>query len=386
MTILIAPDSFKHALSAAEVSEALARGLNREAEAAGVQFSIQGFPMADGGEGTSGILARGMNARAVEVQVLDPLERPILASYYVSPDNRTAIMEMAASSGIELLSPGEYNPMKATTFGTGQMILHALERGVQRIIIGIGGSATVDGGIGMAAALGYRFLDARGTPLQPYAANLSRIARIEEPGNASALRGLRVDIASDVQSPLLGPRGAAPVFGPQKGADPEMVERLEEGLGTLFQVWKNQGMVASELPGDGAAGGLGAGLRAFVGARSSSGAELVGGLSGFERALAGAQAVITGEGRTDAQTASGKVCAYVARQARSRGIPVFLVSGSIEGSQDSLLEEFDLAMSISPGAVSLDQALAETGRNLEYYGRLLGRIILGLPHYRGGES
>jgi glycerate kinase len=284
-------------------------------------------------------------------------------------------MEMASASGIELIRPEERNPLVATTHGTGELIRHALDQGVERIIIGIGGSATVDGGIGMADALGFRFYDSTGTRLPALAQHLSQIHHIETSQVDPRISQLRVDIASDVQSLLTGEKGAARVFGPQKGADPGMVEVLEAGLEHLFGVWKAQGMLEDQTPGDGAAGGLGAGLRAFLGAESASGAELVGRLGGFLDELEDSKLVITGEGQTDEQTGSGKVCAYVAAQAQNRGIPVILVSGGLAGDFSQLLNVYDLAFSISPGVMSLDAALAATRENLEYYGRLISRIL-----------
>ncbi len=253
------------------------------------------------------------------------------AAFGLSGDGRTAVIEMAAASGLTLLSPEEQNPLKTSTRGSGELIRHALDAGATTIVIGIGGSATVDGGIGMARALGVRFLDARGREIGEGGGALSRLAQIDMAGLDVRLAQTAIRCACDVNNPLTGPRGAAQVFGPQKGASPAMVKRLDANLRQLARIiHKDLGLSVAAQPGAGAAGGLGAGLLAFVGAEMCSGVDLVMQATDFSSRIADCDLVITGEGRMDRQTAYGKAPAGVARAAGALGIPVIALCGCVE--------------------------------------------------------
>ena len=363
MRILIAPDKFKGALSALQVAEAMARGLRRACP----QAEIRLHPLADGGEGTAEILAYHNGGTMRQAQVQDPLFRPVVARYGLSHDRQTAYIEMAEASGLALLHPKERNCLLTSTYGTGELILHAWEAGARHIILGIGGSATTDGGIGMAAALGYRLLDAAGAPLSPIGENLGKIAQIDR----SALRvdpaALTVEVACDVDNPLCGPRGAAAVYGPQKGADATAVRQLDAGLAHLAQLWaRDWGLAVAERPGAGAAGGLGAGAMAFLGARLRPGIDLVMAHSRLDEALAGVDLVLTGEGKIDAQTLHGKVIMGLSRRAAAAGIPLAALCGTLEATPE-LIEALGLAYaaSILNRPLSLEAAMTETAPALE---------------------
>jgi glycerate kinase len=268
--------------------------------------------------------------RWVECEARDPLGRPARAGFGVTGDGRTAVIEMALASGLALLRPHERNPLLASTFGTGELIRAALGEGVQRLLIGIGGSATTDGGLGMARALGVRAIDADGRELDGAGGTMARLARLDVSGLDPRLRHVSVEAACDVDNPRSGARGAACVYGPQKGATPEMVEVLDRGLVRLAAVVRSDlGVDISAMPGGGAAGGLGAGLVAFLKARLRPGAELVAEICGFAEKLQGCDLVITGEGRLDGQTSSGKAPAMVAQLARRLGVPVVAICGSL---------------------------------------------------------
>ena len=357
--IVVAPDSFKGSASAREVAEAVAEGLRRGLP--GVQ--VETVPMADGGEGTVEAVVAATGGRYVEVQATGPLGEPVRARFGLLGDGATAVIEMAAASGLPLVPPERRNPMVATTYGTGQLIRAALDRGARRLIIGIGGSATVDGGVGMAQALGARFLDARGRELGPGGGALDRLERIDLSGMDPRLRTAEILVACDVTNPLYGPEGAAAVFGPQKGATPEMVAQLDANLRRLAEVIRRDlGVDVSTLPGGGAAGGLGAGLVAFCGAHLRPGVELVMEAVGLERRLQGADLVVTGEGALDRQTPFGKTPAGVGRLARRLGIPAVAIVGSIgEGVDRETLEACGLAgiVSIVPRPMPLEQAMRQ---------------------------
>jgi glycerate kinase len=288
------------------------------------------IPIADGGDGTAEAVVAATGGTWVTCPARDPLGRVIRSGFGLTGDGRTAVIEMALASGLALLKPGEQNPLLTSTHGTGELIRAALDRQVDTILIGIGGSATTDGGTGMASALGVRFLDARGAELDGTGGALGGLSRIDMSGLDPRLKRVSVEVACDVDNPLFGPQGAACVYGPQKGATPDMVERLDAGLRRLAAVIQSDlGMDVSALPGGGAAGGLGAGLVAFLGGRLRPGAELVIGVSGLEEKLEGCDLVITGEGRLDGQTVFGKAPAGVAKVARARGLPVIAICGSL---------------------------------------------------------
>lgn len=313
-------------MTAAQAAACIARGLKRALPAC---ETIE-VPIADGGDGTARTVAEATGGQWEERTVCDPLGRPVRAGFGVTGDGQTAVIEMALASGLALLKPVEFDPLRTSTYGTGELIRAALELGVTEILVGVGGSATTDGGMGMARALGVRFLDADGRELDGTGASLARISRIETSGLDSRLNGVTVEVACDVDNPLFGPHGAACVYGPQKGATPETVAVLDAGLEVLAAVIKRDtGRDIATLPGGGAAGGLAGGLVAFLDGRLCPGAERVIGLCGLKEKLAGCDWVITGEGRLDGQTVSGKAPAGVARVARAAGVPVIAVCGSL---------------------------------------------------------
>jgi glycerate kinase len=268
------------------------------------------------------------------------------------------------------------DPLHATTYGTGELIKAALDRGVKEIVLGIGGSATVDGGAGMAQALGYRLLDENGADLPFGGSALLNLKSIDVSQADPRLFETRFRVACDVTSPLLGPTGSAAVFGPQKGASPDDVILLEKALSVLNDVWLKQNMLTpSALPGDGAAGGLGAGLRAFCKAHPESGANLVMDTLELERHLEGADLVITGEGRTDSQTGEGKLCGELAKKAHARGVKVLLLSGALEGRDEDYIPLFDYAFSTSTGRADLSEILAHGPEDLYFTARNIARLL-----------
>lgn len=333
--VVIAPDSFKGSVSAVAAARAIGRGVRRADE----ETVVDEIPMADGGEGTVEALVTATGGRYVDVAVQDPLGRPITARYGIIGGEGMAVIEMAAASGLPLLDRNERNPMKATTFGTGQLILDAVNRGIRDIVIGIGGSATVDGGTGMAQALGVRFADANGNALPGRGESLSAIRRIDVSGMHPFLADVKFTVACDVTNPLTGPEGAAAVYGPQKGATPEQVTLLDAGLANLAAcVRRDLGIEVETVPGAGAAGGLGAGLMAFLSAGLVPGVDMVLSALNFEERLMGADLVITGEGRVDGQSAYGKTTAGVAEAAWEQSVPVILLAGCIGDGAEKMRE------------------------------------------------
>jgi glycerate kinase len=326
MKIVIAPDSFKGSLPACEVSYNIEKGIRKVFESA----DIISIPMADGGEGTVRSLVDSTNGVIVNAKVRGPLLKEADAFYGILGDGSTAIIEMAAASGLPLLRADERNPMKTTTYGTGELIKHALDRGCKKIIIGIGGSATNDGGAGMVKALGVKLLDKTGNDAGYGGESLGRIEAIDMSGMDERLKGCRIVAACDVDNPLVGPRGASRVFGPQKGADEEMVEILDKNLEHYAEVIERTiGISIKNLPGAGAAGGLGGGLVAFLGAELRRGIDIVIEATNLEEKIKDADIVITGEGMMDYQTQYGKTPFGVAQIAKKYDIPVIAIVGSI---------------------------------------------------------
>jgi glycerate kinase len=326
MKIAIAPNAFKGSLTAAQAAAGIERGIKKALPG----ISTVKIPMADGGDGTLEAIVSATHGRRVKCRVCDPLGRKIQSSIGLTGNGRTAVIEMALASGLALLKPNERNPLLTTSRGTGELIRAALDLKVKEIVIGIGGSATNDGGTGMARALGIKFFDSRNRELADYGGALTRLSRIDVTGLDARLKRTAISVACDVDNPLFGPRGAARVFGPQKGATPAMVKQLDAGLKRLASVvQRDLGVRVAKLPGAGAAGGQGAGLVAFLGAQMQSGAETVIRAIGLESQLAGCDLVITGEGRLDGQTAFGKAPAGVARVARKLGIPAIAICGCV---------------------------------------------------------
>lgn len=356
MRILAAPDKFKGSLTAAEAALALARGAAR----AGPGIQVDTLPMADGGEGTALALLAAMGGRWVEVEVPGPLGEPVRAGFARLGDGSTAVLEMASASGLALVPPGLRDVGRASTLGTGMLLRAATRSGVSRVIVCIGGSATNDGGAGLAQALGYRLLDAEDRPIGPGGLGLESLERIDVLGYENLLENVEISVACDVDNPLCGPRGASTVFGPQKGADAATVARLDAALGRLAAiVARDLHIDVRTLPGGGAAGGLGAGLAAFARGRLEPGVELVARAVGLGGRLKDADLCLTGEGMLDASTAGGKVVAGVARAARAAGVPCLAVVGRIgEGAGLVHAEGVDACFSLCAGPMDLPEALA----------------------------
>ncbi len=383
MKIVVAPDSFKGNLSAARVCAALAEGIadvDPKAE-------VVSIPLADGGEGTARAITLAAGGEFRKASVTGPLGNRVEAEFGLIRGGSVAVLDMASASGIELVPPRALDPMAATTFGTGELILAALDSGAREIVLGIGGSATVDGGVGMALALGFHVLDEAGKPVPLGGAGLSRVATVARGAADPRLAETKILVACDVTNPLLGPKGAAAVFGPQKGATAATLPLLEAGLAKLAVAWKAAGLVTDvERAGDGAAGGLGAALRAFLKAEMSSGARTVMEYASFGKAVSGADLVITGEGMTDSQTAGGKLCSVVAEECRSVGVPVALISGGLGGNVSELLATYDYAVSTSCGQTSLEAMIRDSSRDLRFAAANLVRaFMLGAAAGRRGR-
>lgn len=329
--IAIAPDSFKGALSAGGVAKAIAAGLKESFPNAEYRL----IPMADGGEGTVDAWAESTGAELVTATVSDPLGRPVDAVFAFASKNKTAVIEMAAASGLPLLKLNERNPLKTSTYGTGELILKALDLGARHIILGIGGSATNDGGTGMAAALGVKFLDERGRTLPLGGGALARLGSVDFSGIDKRIAKIKFEVACDVTNPLCGSKGASAVYGPQKGASPSDVKKLDGALRKLADVVAKAGLKAdADAPGAGAAGGLGFGLVAFCGAKLKRGVKIIAESVGLRKQLEGCDLVITGEGRLDSQTVNGKTPAGVAEVAKKVGVPCIAICGCVgEGFQ-----------------------------------------------------
>lgn len=357
MKIIVAPDSFKGSISARDLCAAVRRGIHR----VDPTIEVIELPLADGGEGTVNSLVYATHGQMRHVQVKDPLGRPVRAAYGVLGDDATVIIEMAQASGLPLLKPDERNPLLTSSFGTGELILDALQAGYRSFIIGLGGSATNDGGVGMLEALGAAFLDQDGVQLPKGGAALERLASIELSGLDERLRESSFAIASDVNNPLCGVHGASAVFGPQKGATPEMVQRLDLALSRFADVVEKQlGADVRHLPGSGAAGGMGAALLAFFHAEFKSGIELVMDAIHFEQNIQVADLIITGEGKLDEQTMAGKVIAGVCKKAQPYQIPTIAICGGMELTSQQMDELGLLAgFSIVPKPCSLEQAMEQ---------------------------
>jgi glycerate kinase len=363
MKILVAPDSFKGNMSAPEVCAVIEEGIRRAAKKA----KIYKIPLADGGEGTARAVTEAAGGEFVKATVTGPMGKKLKTEFGLIKKGKVAALDLASASGIELLKQTELDPLKATTYGAGELIAAALDAGAEELIIGIGGSATNDGGIGMLSALGFGILDDKGKPVGQGGEALSKIVSIDTSNADKRLGKVSVKVACDVTNPLLGPKGASAVFGPQKGATPAMVKTLDAGLAKLGDAWIRAGLAEDvEHPGDGAAGGVGAALRICLGAKMESGALLVMRYAGFFKHIKDADLVITGEGMTDGQTAGGKLCSVVARESRKAKKPVALLSGALGGDIALLLKTFDYAVSIASGQIGLDAMIKDSRRDLAY--------------------
>jgi glycerate kinase len=380
MKIVLAPNAFKGSMSARQASLAMEQGVRQAVPGA----EVVRVPVADGGDGLTEVLIDALGGEPRILSVQGPLGEPVTATLCHVPALGLAVVEMAAASGLALLAPEDRDPTRTSTYGTGELIRAALDLGARHLVIGIGGSATNDGGVGMAAALGVRFLDAAGNPVAPVGGCLRQIRRIDPRGLDPRLTSVDCEAICDVDNPLLGPRGASRVYGAQKGASPAQVEELEEGLANLAErIAADLRLDVRDLPGAGAAGGLGAGLRAFVGAELRRGVDLVLDLIGLDAKLTGAGLVITGEGRIDSQTAFGKAPAGVAQRARAHGIPCVAIAGGIgEGIAGLHPIGIDAVFSLCPGPISLDQAMQNGPALLRAATEQVARCFFGSP--RGG--
>jgi glycerate kinase len=371
LKIILAPDSFKGSATAEQLCEAMARAVHRVLP----DTRIDSIPMADGGEGTVTALVAATGGRLCQSTVSGPLGEPVLATWGMLGDGETAVIEMAAASGLPLVPLQKRNPLYTTTYGTGQLIRNALASGARKLVIGIGGSATTDCGCGMAQALGVQFLDADGRVIDAHmnGALLGQVSRMDTRRLLPLLQKAEITVACDVDNPLLGPRGAVHVYSPQKGAKPEELLILERNMEHIIGVIEETlRLSVRQVPGAGAAGGLGAGLLAFTPARLEPGIDLVLRACRFRERLQGADLVITGEGQVDEQTAYGKTVKGILQIAKSFHIPVWILAGSRSGDLSTLYKAGATAVfSICPGPVTLEHAMQhvlslteETVRNL----------------------
>jgi glycerate kinase len=360
MKIIIAPQSFKGSLKAHEAAEAMEKGI----KAYNSNIKTVLLPVADGGAGTVRALVQATGGRLISANVQGPLGDIVTADWGISGDKSTAFIEVAAASGLELIPDGKLNPMLASTYGTGEQILAALESGCKRIIIGLGDSATVDGGAGIAQALGIKLLDANLQPIPHGGAGLSLLKHIDATGRYPLISKCQILCACDVTNPLYGPEGAAFVYGSQKGATPDMVKQLDAALRNFSNViTQDLGLDIANLPGAGAAGGLGAGLVAFLGATLERGVDLICDSIGFDKYLESANLVITGEGRIDFQTAFGKSVVGIAGRAKKAGKPVIAICGELgQGYEEVYKYGIDTVMSILPRCMNRDEAMREAGK------------------------
>jgi len=372
MKIVIAPDSFKDSLSAQGVADAIALGL---AEVWPDAHLVK-CPMADGGEGTVESVLAACNGELRRTEVRGPLGAPVNAAWGWLPHSHTAIIEMAEASGLQLVPLGQRDACISSTFGTGELIRAALDAGAQRLILAIGGSATNDGGAGALQALGVKLLDAQGRPLPPGGLALGQLASIDLDDLDPRLSAVRFDIAADVNNPLCGAQGASAIFGAQKGASPEQVEQLDRALGHFADhCSKVLDKDVRDEPGSGAAGGLGFAAKAFLGAQFKAGVDVVAQLVGLSEVVAGADLVITGEGRFDAQTLRGKTPFGVARIASEHGVPVIVIAGTLgEGYQQLYAHGIDAAFALASGPMTLQQACATAPRLLRERATNIARV------------
>ena len=363
MKFILAPDKYKGSLTGREFCETVARGIKKVFP----NSEMIHRPLADGGDGTIDVVADYLNASKVSVKVKDPLFREIITQYLLSEDKQTAFIEMSEASGYKLLEKSEMNCMDTTSLGTGKMIADALEQGAENIVLGIGGSATNDGGMGMAKALGYSFLDADGNELEPIGRNLKNVSEINQDNVHSKLSGAKIQVACDVNNPFYGENGAAKIYGAQKGASADEILFLDKGLESFAKVLQSTfGIDVQKIAGAGAAGGVGGGAVVFLNAELASGVDLVMELANFDEVLHGADWVITGEGQLDGQTFSGKTINGVVQSAKKRNVPIAAFCGSIDVSIEEMQQMgLDYAVSILNQIGNLDDAKAKTVENLE---------------------
>ena len=373
LKILVAPNAFKESLSAIDAARSIAKGVRRGLTNA----RITEVPIADGGDGTLEAVISGTDGRILRTKVTDPLGNRITAEYGITGDGKTAVIEMSRASGLALVPPARRNPMSTTSYGTGQLIQAALNRGVRRILLGIGGSATVDGGIGALQALGVSFLDCHDKPVGDGGAGLLTIEKIELGRLHPALKRVEILVACDVDNPLTGPKGAAAVFGPQKGATPAMVKELDHGLARLAAlIAQTTGKTFARIPGTGAAGGIAGSFLGLLGAKLRPGSELVFDLLKLDKIVPRMDWVITGEGQIDFQTQFGKGPGMLARLAARHGVPVVGIAGSVADNAGELSKKgFTALFSITNRPMDLATAMQEAPRLMQRAAEQIARLI-----------
>jgi glycerate kinase len=374
MKIIIAPDSFKGSLSAGQAAVYIEEGIRRVIPSC----AIDKIPIADGGEGTTEAMVAATGGKIVKASVCGPLMEDVEGFFGILGDGLTAVIETASAAGLTLVPPDKRNPMHTTTYGMGQLILKALDRGCRKFIIGLGGSATVDGGTGLLCALGIKFLDQNGRAVPQGGGGLGKLNQIDLSSLDQRVKECEFLVACDVDNPLCGERGAAAVFGPQKGATPEMVEALDRNLQNYGDIIKKTtGRDVADAAGAGAAGGLGAGLMAFLNASLVPGVQVVLKAVGFSDRVKKADLVITGEGSIDRQTLYGKAPMGVARIARRFGVPVVAVAGTIKGDISPLYDEgFAAVVSICPGPITVEEAMERAGSLLADTAERIMRLVI----------
>ncbi|MGW9684934.1 glycerate kinase [Flagellimonas sp. 2504JD1-5] len=363
MKFILAPDKYKGSLSGKQFCEIVEKGIRRVF----LDSDLIHMPLADGGDGTMEVVQHYLQASKIEVMVKDPLFRAIESGYLISKEKKIAFIEMSEVSGYKLLAKDELNCMKTTSLGFGELINHAIKQGVTEIVLGIGGSATNDAGMGMASALGYQFLDEEGNQLSPIGENLSQVSKIDVSNVLPELKNVKIKVACDVNNPFYGKEGAAYVYGPQKGASPDEVVLLDKGLQHFAKVIYTQfGINVQDISGAGAAGGMGAAAKVFLNAQLTSGIDLIKEIADFDNAIDGADWIITGEGQLDGQTLSGKTIDGVIQSARAKNIPVAALCGSVLVSLDEM-EAMGLqyVTSILNEIGTLEKAKRNSAQNLE---------------------
>ena len=373
MKIVIAPDSYKESLSALEVATQIELGFKDIFPHA----HYVKVPMADGGEGTVQAMAEATHGRIVDVQVTGPLGQPVKGFYALTGDGRMAMIEMAAASGLALVPAEQRNPEVTTSYGTGELIKAALDAGARHLILGIGGSATNDGGAGMLQALGVQLLDGSGQAIGRGGAPLAQLARIDASGIDARLAACTIEVACDVDNPLTGPRGASAIFGPQKGASTEAVQQLDANLKHFAQIIQRDiGVDVDQIPGAGAAGGMGAAMLAFFQGQLRPGCEIIAKAVGLEQAIQGASLVITGEGRIDQQTIFGKTPFGVATVAKQHGVPVIGIAGSLGTNAQAVHDHgIDAIASVLSRPCTIEQAMAEAKFNVRSTARNIAALL-----------
>lgn len=373
MHILIAPNAFKNSLNAMQAAIAIQNGLITSNS----DFSSVCFPIADGGDGTASLIIEKCKGEKIELSVQDALGRNVLSSFGLIDNGKTAVIEMADASGLKLLDISELAPLKASSYGTGELIKAALDKGADKIILAMGGSATVDGGCGILNALGFTFTDTSGKKLKVTPENLTAVKQIDPTKADPRLKTCEIIILCDVDNMLLGPDGAAAVFGPQKGAGKEAVHQLNDFLTRLSQVAEQQtGKSMDNLKYGGTAGGAAAGLHVFINAQLVSGIEYFLNITGFDLALQKADILITGEGSIDAQTLQGKAPFGAAKRAKANNIPVIGIAGKVPLAPEAeLLKYFDVLMAIGNGPADLPSALLHTAQNLSRTAANIGHFL-----------